>query len=556
MVKNPFDPFGIGEASLDVWRAMMTAPSGPMRAQLELARELADVAMRASVPAEGEAAPAVIQPAPGDKRFADTTWTTNPYFAALKQGYLLATKALLDTIDATPGLDEPDRRRIRFFAKQFCDALSPTNFPFLNPQVIAETLRTGGENFRRGAENVARDLHENEGRVSLVDESAFSVGTNIAMTRGKVVYRNELIELIQYAPTTNDVFARPLVIVPPWINKYYVLDLQPSNSFIKYAVDAGRTTFVISWRNPGAELRDRGIADYLRQGPLTAVRVAAEIAGSDDADAVGYCIGGTILGIALAYLAQLGESPIHTATFFATLLDFTDPGEIVAFLGDRGLATIDARMAEQGYLSGREMADTFQMLRANDLIWSVAVNRYMLGKDAPAFDLLYWNNDATRVPEALHRWTLHELYAHNRLAQPGALTIDGVPLDLGRVTLDTYSVATADDHIAPWRTVYAMTRLLRGETTFRLGASGHIAGIISSPGKKNASWRGAPIGAKPPADPEQWFADAQQHAGSWWTDWADWLAERSPERRAAPTMLGSAAYPPLCEAPGTYVLVR
>lgn len=556
MVKNPFDPFGIGEATLDAWRAMMTAPAGPIRAQLELTRELADVAVRASLPAGGEAAPAVIEPAPGDKRFTEPAWTANPYFAALKQGYLLATKALLDTIDATPGLDEPDRRRIRFFAKQFCDAMSPTNFPFLNPQVLAETLRTGGENFRRGAENAARDLRENEGRVSLVDESAFSVGTNVATTPGKVVYRNELIELIEYAPATADIFARPLVIVPPWINKYYVLDLQPSNSFIKYAVDSGRTTFCISWRNPGAELRERGIADYLRSGPLAAVRVAAEIAGSEDVDAVGYCIGGTILGIALAYLAQRGLSPIHTATFFATLLDFSDPGEIVAFLGDRGLATIDARMAEQGYLSGREMADTFQMLRANDLIWSVAVNRYLLGKDAPAFDLLYWNSDATRVPAALHRWTLHELYARNRLVQPGALTVDGVPLDLRRVGTDTYSVATAEDHIAPWRSVYAMTRLFSGETTFRLGASGHIAGIISPPGKKNATWRGNASGSVAPDDPERWLASAEKHEGSWWSDWARWLAERSPRKVPARASLGSAAYPPLCEAPGTYVLER
>lgn len=554
---NPFDPFGIGEASFDLWRAMMSAPANPMRAQLELARELADVAMRTFTPPGAQPAnPAVIEPAPGDKRFTDPLWTTNPYFAAIKQGYLLATKALLDTIDTTPGLVEADRRRIRFFAKQFCDAMSPSNFPALNPQVIAETLRTGGENLRRGAENVARDLRENEGRVALVDESAFSVGTNIATTPGKVVYRNELIELIQYAPATPEVFARPLVIVPPWINKYYVLDLQPSNSFIKYAVDSGRTTFTISWRNPDAALRDRGVDAYLRLGPLAAARVAAEIAGTTDVDAAGYCIGGTLLGVALAYLAQRGESPIRTATLFTTLLDFSDPGDIVAFLGERGLANIDARVAEQGYLSGREMADTFQMLRANDLIWSVAVNRYLLGKDAPALDLLYWNSDATRVPEALHMWSVHDLYVGNKLIRPGALSVDGVPLDLGRITVDTYCVATADDHIAPWRSVYAVMRLLRGETTFRLGASGHIAGIISPPGKKNAAWRGADPGQEAPLDPEQWLAEAQQHEGSWWNDWAQWLAQRSPEKAAARAALGSAAYPPLCEAPGTYVLER
>jgi polyhydroxyalkanoate synthase len=557
-VKNPFDPLGVGAMSMEVWRAMMSSPGPLLEAQQELAKSLTDAMGRGTAAAAtGEpVAEPVVTPDPNDRRFSNPVWTTNPYFDALKQGYLLATKAVLQSIDEAEGVDADTKRRVKFFAKQFCDAMSPTNVPWFNPDVLEETMRSGGANLRRGLENLREDARENAGRPALVDQHAFAVGTNVATTPGEVVYRNELIELIQYAPTQPEVYARPLVIVPPWINKFYILDLQPANSFVKYAVDAGRNTFVVSWRNPDASLADLTWGDYLRLGPLTAARVAANIAGTEDVDAIGYCIGGTLLASGLAYLARIEATLIRTATFFAALVDFTDPGEVMAFLSREALAYVEDRMEQQGVLAGREMADAFSMLRANDLIWGVAVNRYLLGKDAPAFDLLFWNDDATRIPRRLHSYYLRKMYVENALAKPDALDVDGVPLDLRRITVPTYCVATAEDHIAPWRSVYAMTQLFGGETAFRLGASGHIAGIISPPGKKKAVWWGTPPGAPNPASPDAWLAAAPKHEGSWWPDWSAWLEERSPDKVPAPERLGNDAYVPLAGAPGTYVLER
>lgn len=556
--KNPFDPFGVGAASVEVWRAMMTSPGSLLDAQAELARSFAD-AVKGDANAAATAKPPgkpIVEPAPGDRRFTNPAWSTNPYLDALKQAYLLSCKAVLDAVDHAEGVEDETKRRVKFFAKQFCDAMSPTNVPWFNPDVLEETVKSGGANFQRGLQNLIEDARENEGRPALVDESAFAVGKNVATTRGSVVFRNELIELIQYAPTRPEVYARPLVIVPPWINKFYILDLQAANSFVKYATDEGRNTFVISWRNPDASLAEITWADYMKLGPLAAIRVACEIAGSEDADAIGYCIGGTLLATALAYLARTNANVVNTATFFAALVDFQDPGEIMAFLSAEALAHIDEQMAQDGVLSGRAMADTFSMLRANDLIWGVAVNRYLLGREAPAFDLLYWNSDATRVPRAAHSYYLKRMYIANELVKPDALEMDGVPIDLRRIVNDTYSVATAEDHIAPWRSVYAMTRHFGGETTFRLGASGHIAGIISPPQKKKAVWWGPEPGTPNPADPDAWLAAAPKHEGSWWPDWTAWLAQRSPERTGAPAATGNAEYPPLADAPGTYVLER
>lgn len=556
--RNPFDPLGVGTMSMQIWQSMMTTPGKLLEAQLELAKSLTDVAARdANAAAAGEAPRTpVAAPEPGDRRFSNPAWTANPYFDALKQAYLLSSKAVLDAIDRAEGIDDVTKRRMRFFAKQFTDAMSPTNVPWFNPDVLEETVRSGGANFRRGLQNVLEDAQQNAGRPALVDEKAFHVGTNVATTAGKVVFRNELIELIQYAPTQEQSYARPLVIVPPWINKFYILDLQPANSFVKYATDQGRNTFMVSWRNPDPSLAHLAWADYMKLGPLAAIRVATEIAGSADADAIGYCIGGTLLATALAYLARTESKAVNTATFFASLVDFTDPGELMSFLSAESLAHIDAQMQDNGVLSGREMADTFNMLRANDLIWGVAVNRYLLGKDAPAFDLLYWNSDATRIPRATHSYYLRNMYVENNLSKPDVLEADGVPIDLGRIAVDTYCVATSEDHIAPWRSVYAMTRLFGGGVTFRLGASGHIAGIISPPGKKKAVWWGLPDGTPNPPAPDEWLAAAPKHEGSWWPDWTAWLAQRSPETVPVRHALGNDRHPPLADAPGTYVLER
>lgn len=545
---NPLDPLGINAAGLRVWQAMVTNPEALIRTQLEFANAWMSVAGGALAPGAKRAA--AIEPAKGDTRFRHPAWTENPIFDALKQGYLLATKAVLDGIDRSE-VDPETKQRVKFFAKQFCDAMSPSNFAFLNPAVIEETLRTGGRNLERGAQNVLEDVRENAGRPALVNKKAFKVGKNIATTPGAVVFRNDLIELIEYTPTTETVFAQPLVIVPPWINKYYILDLQPANSFIKFAVDSGFRTFVASWRNPDASLAGMGWKDYLELGPLTACRVASSITESQEVNVLGYCIGGTLTAEMLAYLARSGEVLVNTATFFAALTDFEDAGEIRAFLGPEAMAFIEDSMKKKGILDGAQMADTFNMLRANDLIWNVAVNRYLMGKDAPAFDLLSWNSDSTRLPAKMHRYYLRNMYIENNLVKPDKLSFKGVPIDLREVRNDAYIVATIDDHIAPWRSVYKVTQLFAGDVRFRLGHSGHIAGIINSPSSgKGAHWS-AP--SNPPT-PDEWFALAQDHEGSWWTHWQAWLAERAGDSVPAPAEPGSRRFSPLYPAPGRYVL--
>ncbi|MBD5634999.1 MAG: class I poly(R)-hydroxyalkanoic acid synthase [Candidatus Eremiobacteraeota bacterium] len=551
---NALDPLGIAKAGAGVWQALATKPEAFLETQLALANAWMSVATRsfATAPESSDKATAVIEPAKNDSRWKHAAWKENPTFDALKQGYLLATQAVLEGIDRAPDVDEETKARVKFFAKQFCDAMSPTNFPFMNPAVIEETLKTGGRNLQKGADNVIADMRDNAGRPALVDKSAFEVGRNVATSKGRVVFRNELIELIQYAPTTENVFARPLLIVPPWINKFYILDLQPANSLIKYATDAGVQTFVVSWRNPDTSLAHLGFEDYLHLGPLAAGNVTRRITSSPDVNQIGYCIGGTLTAMQLAYLAKTDPSLVKAVTFFAALTDFTDVGDMRNFLGPEALAFVEERIEQNGVLAASDMSDTFNMLRSNDLIWNVAVNRYLLGKDAPAFDLLYWNSDATRMPAKMHRYYLANMYVRNALAK-GELSIDGVPLDLHDVRNDTYAVASVEDHIAPWRSVYKMTQLLGGETRFRLGHSGHIAGIINSPAAGKGNYWANDVN---PPDPETWLSSAEKRPGSWWPDWLAWLSERSGERVPAPASLGSTEYPPLDAAPGTYVMEK
>jgi polyhydroxyalkanoate synthase len=549
---NPLDPLGIGKATIDVWQALATRPDAFLETQMHLANAWTQAATQAiSAKAPAGRTP-VVEPAKGDGRWKHGAWTENPAFDALKQGYLLASQAMLDGIDRAEGVDPETKARVKFFAKQFCDALSPTNLPFLNPAVIEETLKTGGRNLQKGAQNALDDLRENDGRPALVDKSAFEVGRNVATSKGEVVFRNALIELIQYAPTTETVYERPLLIVPPWINKFYILDLQPANSLIKFATDGGIQTFVVSWRNPDASLGHLTFEDYLRLGALAAGDATRRIAGASSVNQIGYCIGGTLTAMELAYLAKTDPSIVNAVTFFAALTDFTNAGDLKNFLGPEARAFLERKVEEAGVLAASDMADAFNLLRSNDLIWNVAVNRYLLGRDAPAFDLLYWNSDATRLPGAMHRYYVRNMYDRNALAK-GELTVADVPLDLHAIENDVYAVASVEDHIAPWRSVFEITRLFGGDVRFRLGHSGHIAGIINPPGSgKGNYW--ANDGAA--ADADAWLAAAEKRPGSWWTDWLAWLTERSGERKNAPVALGSADFPPLCPAPGTYVLEK
>ena len=549
------DPFGVGKATLDVWQAMLKEPERLAESQARFAKLWIDMwtrnAERVMTGTNGE--PPVVSPESSDRRFANPAWSENPALDTLKQAYLLVTEAFLSAID-NADVDERTKRRARFFAKQFCDMMSPSNMAFLNPDVIEATLRSGGENLVQGWKNAAEDLTNNEGRVALVDTEAFEVGKNVGTTKGKVVFRNDMLELIRYDATTETVHEHPLVILPPWINKYYILDLQQKNSFVGHATSAGFQTFVVSWRNPDASMADVSMRDYVLRGSLEAARVAGEIAGTRKVTMNGYCIGGTLLAMLLAYLAakpqSKGDPDVLAATFMASLVDFHEPGEIVNFLGEDALEYIEGKMNERGYLEGREMADTFNMLRSNDLIWTPAVNRYLLGKDAPAFDLLYWNNDATRMPATMHSYYLRHMYMQNDLVVPNKLEIDGVGIDVRKIEVPLYVVATREDHIAPWRSVYALTQLVSGPATFRLANSGHIAGIVNPPGNKKAQYWASDA---TPADPEAWRTSATLREGSWWPDWYEWLRARSGAMIAPPQ---NAKYPELVEAPGTYVLVK
>ncbi len=551
---STLDPLGVGAAAFDVWRAMLASPQALLETQTQLASTWMTLATRtlSAAAAPGEPMPSVIEAPSTDARWKHPAWKENPLFDALKQGYLLATQAVLDGIDRAPDVDDATKTRVKFFAKQFCDAMSPTNFAMLNPAVIEETVKTGGKNLQRGIENAFADARDNGGRPALVDKTAFTVGVNVAASAGQVVFRNELIEVIQYTPTTPKVRARPLVIVPPWINKFYILDLQPKNSLIKYAVDHGIQTFVVSWRNPDATLGHLGFDDYLDLGPLAAGRVAREVTNSSSVNQIGYCIGGTLTAMQLAYLAKTDPQIVNAVTFFAAQTDFTESGELRNFLPPVAAAEPEKKPEAYGVFPASAMADTFNLLRANDLIWNVAVNRYLLGKDAPAFDLLYWNSDATTMPGALHEAYLRTMYGENALAG-GTSVLKGVTLDLHDVRNDVYSVASIEDHIAPWRSVYKMTQLFAGNTRFTLGHSGHIAGIINAP----ASGRGKYwTNAANPRAADAWFSGAQEHAGSWWPDWMAWLTERSGDEIDAPQAVGNEKYPALVPAPGTYVLEK
>jgi polyhydroxyalkanoate synthase len=491
----------------------------------------------------------IVAPEKGDKRFSAPDWEQNPMFDALKQTYLLTATTLLKTASEVEGLDEQQQRKLVFYLRQFLDAISPTNVLFTNPQVLHETVQSGGKNLVTGMEHLLRDL--NAGQMKMTDTDAFAPGRNLALTPGQVIYRNQLVELIQYTPTTRKVYAIPLLFIPPWINKYYILDMQPQSSLIKFLVDNGFTVFVISWKNPDASMEEISFEDYLTLGPLSALDVMKEITGSPRVNAVGYCIGGTLLSMTLPYLVAKGDETINSATFFVSLQDFTEVGDTSVFIDEPQVAYVEGQMLERGYLENRSMATMFNMLRANDLIWSNVVNNYLLGKEPPAFDLLYWNADGTRMARVAHSFYLRNTYLENNLIKPKKIVLKGVPLDLKQIHLDIYAVGTEQDHIVPWKSAWRISQLASGKVRFVLGGSGHIAGIINPPSKGKGYW----TNEKPVKTADEWLESAEQHKGSWWANWLKWLSRRSSEQ-GTPPLMGSTTYPPLTPAPGTYVLEK
>jgi len=484
---------------------------------------------------------------PGDRRFAAKEWRDNPYYSYLKQSYLLAAEYLERLVEAA-ALEGQAKERLRFTVRQWVDAMSPANFAATNPEVLRLAKESNGETLTRGLANLLADA--GKGHISQTDESAFEVGRNLATTPGTVVLENELMQLIQYAPATPEVAKRPLVMVPPCINKFYILDLQPENSFVRYAVGEGHTVFMVSWRNVAAAQGGYGWDNYLEMGVLAALRAARDISGADRVNALGFCVGGTLLGAALAVLAAKGEALVESATFLATMLDFSDTGQIGLFVDEASVAQREAALGGGGILSGAELATVFSALRANDLIWPYVVNNYLKGGSPAAFDLLYWNADGTNLPGPMYCWYLRNTYLENKLRVPGALSCLGVPLDLGRVAQPSFIVATREDHIVPWRSAYRSLGLLGGERTFVLGASGHVAGIINPASKNRRSYWTSDRHAQ---DPEAWLQGAAERAGSWWPQWAGWLGQHGGGKRKAPKKAGNARFKAIEPAPGRYV---
>ena len=549
------DELGIAKAFYDMMGKLFADPAKIAEAQMKLWQDYSALWQNSLLRMWGLEAKPVIEPAKGDRRFKHDDWQQNFLFDYIKQSYLITARNLHDMVGSVKGLDDTTAKKVDFYTRQYIDALSPTNYLATNPEVLRETVNSGGKNLLNGLNNLLDDLESGDGkqlRVKMTDATAFEVGRNLATTPGKVVFQNELMQLIQYSPSTTEVWRRPLLIIPPWINKFYILDMRENNSFVRWAVGEGHTVFMISWVNPDTAHAACTFDDYLKAGPLAALDAIEQATGEKSVNAIGFCLGGTLLAATLGYLTAKGDKRIASATFFATMIDFSEPGELEVFIDEQQVANLEKKMQERGYLEGAEMANTFNLLRANDLIWSFVVNNYLLGKAPFPFDLLYWNSDSTRMPAAMHSFYLRNMYLRNLLRVPGGITLDGVPIDLTKVKTPTYFISTLEDHIAPWKSTYAGAQLFAGETRFVLGGSGHIAGIINPPAaKKYCYWTRDALADAPQA----WFESANQQPGSWWTDWAQW-AEPKGKGKVPAREPGSGKLPAIEAAPGAYVKVK
>jgi polyhydroxyalkanoate synthase len=548
------DPLNVAPAMQEAATKLMYDPARLMQANLELWQSHMALWQQAAAAMAGQPMEPVAHPEPGDRRFRHPDWEVNPFFALVKQSYLITSRWLVDTMAGVAGLDPQTARKVEFYTRQFADAFAPTNFPWTNPEVLRETADSQGQNLVRGMENFKRDLERGGGqlRITMSDPEAFELGGNIATTPGKVVFQNDLIQLLQFTPTTPSVHRMPILMIPAWINKYYILDLTAKKSFIRYAVSQGYTVFAISWVNPDERLADKTFESYLIEGIVAALDAIEAATGEHHVSAVGYCIGGTLLGVALGYLAGIGDERIRAATLFTAQVDFSEPGDLAVFVDEPQLDNLDQMMGEKGYLESQAMFTTFNMLRANDLIWSFYVHNYLLGRDPMPFDLLHWNADATRMPRLMHLFYLRQMYIRNNLVKPGAITLAGVPIDLTKVTVPVYLQASREDHIAPFRSVFKAKHNFSGPVRFVLAGSGHIAGVINPPeANKYQYWLN-------PAEPDEvdaWIAGATEYPGSWWPDWNAWLAAQSGDDVPA-RVPGDGKLPVIEDAPGSFVRQR
>jgi len=489
----------------------------------------------------------VAQPQKGDRRFAAEEWSQNPVFSYIKQSYLL-TSNLLNEMASNANLNDNEQKKLEFYTQQYIDAMSPTNFAITNPEVLQQALETKGQSLVDGLQNLLGDVEK--GRITMTDETAFTLGENIATTEGAVVFENEMLQLIQYKPTTEQVYSRPTLIVPPCINKFYIMDLQEHNSYVKYCVDQGQTVFLVSWVNPTVEQRDISWDDYVGNGTLKAIDAVKKITEQDKINAVSWCIGGTILASTLAVMAKRKDDSINSATFLTTLTDFTDPGDLCVFIDEQQVKQLTQKVDDEGLLSGRNLATAFNMLRSNDLVWSYVVNNYLKGQNPAPFDILYWNGDSTNLPAKMYNFYINEMYINNKLAKPNALTICGEQIDLGDITIPVYFLSAIEDHIAPWKGTFKGTEMMKGKIEFVLGASGHVAGVINPASKNRRNyWTGGELGQ----GADHWLETAERQEGSWWPNWAKWMKPKSGKKIDAPKDYGNAEFKVVEPAPGRYV---
>ncbi|WP_275096534.1 class I poly(R)-hydroxyalkanoic acid synthase [Sedimenticola hydrogenitrophicus] len=547
------DPFNLMKSSAEWYAAVAKDPQNAINANLSFLQKSMELYQHSltSLLGGGVAAEPVIIEDKGDRRFKHEGWEEQPAFNAIKQSYLLVSKWLRDQVQGVEGLDEHTAEKVEFFTERYLDAMSPTNFAATNPAVIEKVIETKGANLVHGLKNMLEDLEAGKGelRIRMTDTSAFELGGNVATTPGKVVFQNRMFQLIQYTPATDSALKRPLLVIPPWINKYYVMDLQPKNSLLKWLVDQGHTVFVVSWVNPDSSYAETSFADYVTEGVIAAVDAVEQATGESEINMIGYCIGGTLLATTLAYMQAKGDQRVKSATFLTTMLDFASPGELGVFIDEEQICGLEKKMNESGYLDGTQMAGTFNLMRANDLIWSFYINNYLLGNDPRPFDLLYWNSDSTRMPARMHAWYLRNLYLENNLCKPGGVTINGVPIDISKVDIPVCFVSTVEDHIAPWKSTCSGARLFSGDVRFMLGGSGHIAGIINPPAAGKYNYR---VTDRLPADVETWAAEAEVVEGSWWPEWDRWVKALADDQVAA-RQPGDNGMPIIEEAPGSYV---
>ena len=547
------DPFNLGALYSEWFAAAIREPQKLAQANAEFWQGAVQLCRGSTVELLGFEAEPVIEPDKGDRRFHHEDWTEEPVFNCIKQSYLLVSQWMRSMVADVNGLDDHTAEKVKFFTERYLDAMSPTNFAVTNPAVLERIRETKGGSLVHGLKNMLEDLERGQGqlKIQMTDTSAFELGRNVAVTPGKVVYQCRMFQLIQYAPTTEKVFKRPLLVVPPWINKFYIMDLQPKNSLLRWLVEQGHTVFVISWVNPDESFSEIGFEDYLSEGVLHATDIVEQITRENEINAIGYCIGGTLLGTSLAYMKSKGDPRIKSATYFTTMIDFSEPGELGVFIDEEQISGLETQMEKAGYLEGSSMAAAFNLMRANDLIWSFYINNYLLGNDPRPFDLLYWNSDSTRMPAKMHGWYLRNMYLENSLYK-GELTVADTPIDLTTIDIPCCFVSTVEDHIAPWKSTYSGAQLFAGPVRFILGGSGHIAGIINPPERGKYDYR---VIDGLVSDPDEWAAGAEKHAGSWWPEWQRWIAPMGGGLIEA-RQPGSGQFNALEDAPGSYVKAR